>query len=99
MVVTLGHISHICGNSKDKPKPHGAAHGANRSREVGTSRRRRKRNRVTWVVFSAKERAIPSPNESPGDHPTLISNCRIPVSAQGGLRHYNRYRWESREQM
>jgi hypothetical protein len=34
MVVTLGHISHICGNWKHKPKPHGAAHGANRSREV-----------------------------------------------------------------
>jgi hypothetical protein len=33
MVVTLGHISHICGNWKHKPKPHGAAHGANRSRE------------------------------------------------------------------
>jgi hypothetical protein len=27
MVVTLGHISHICGNWKHKPKPHGAAHG------------------------------------------------------------------------
>jgi hypothetical protein len=34
MVVTLGHISHICGNWKHKPKPHGAAHGANRSREI-----------------------------------------------------------------
>jgi hypothetical protein len=27
MVVTLGHISHICGNSKHKPKPHDAAQG------------------------------------------------------------------------
>jgi hypothetical protein len=33
MVVTLGHISHICGHWKQKPKRHGAAHGANRSRE------------------------------------------------------------------
>jgi hypothetical protein len=28
MVVTLGYISHICGNWNHKPKPHGAAHGA-----------------------------------------------------------------------
>src|SRR4029453_5981052 len=33
MVVTLGHISHICGNWKHKPKPRGPAPGANRSRE------------------------------------------------------------------
>jgi hypothetical protein len=34
MVVTLGHISHICGNWKHKPKPHGAGRGAKRSREI-----------------------------------------------------------------
>jgi hypothetical protein len=34
MVVTLGHISHICGNSKRKLKRRGAARGANRSREI-----------------------------------------------------------------
>jgi hypothetical protein len=34
MVVTLGHISHIYRNWKHKPKPHGGAHGANRSREI-----------------------------------------------------------------
>jgi hypothetical protein len=34
MVVTLGHISHIWGNWKHRPKPHGAADGANRSREI-----------------------------------------------------------------
>jgi hypothetical protein len=39
MVVTLGHISHICGNWKHRPKPHGVAHGANRSREVMGSHR------------------------------------------------------------
>ena len=26
--MTPGHISHICGNWKHKPNPHGAAHGA-----------------------------------------------------------------------
>jgi len=32
--LTLGHISHICGNWKHKPKPHRAGHGENRSREI-----------------------------------------------------------------
>jgi hypothetical protein len=33
MAATLGHISHTCGKWKHKPKPHGAAHGAKRSKQ------------------------------------------------------------------
>src|SRR4051794_8185405 len=78
MVATPGRISHICGNWKPKRKPHGAARGANRSREkvLGKSSR--------WMAALAAHRWADSYDV------LRLELRRYPLSEQcaGGLQFF-----------